>query len=71
MAACLEVGTLALFSHHCYQFGGQFYKQKKCCPTGLRCSCCLSKICMVRWIKVVSKILVDDVRWGLSPIPAG
>ena len=84
MGACLVTGIRALFENHSYSFNEKVFCQKRGCPTGLRCSCSISKVRMVTWMNKVVDLLnkssvelklsffyVDDVRVGLSPLPPG
>ena len=53
IATVVQIGVIVMFNTHIYQFGGQYYLQKRGGPIGLRATCAVARLCMLDW----------DVKW--------
>ena len=84
LGLALEIGVKAAFNLHCYQFGGNMYKQSFGGPIGMRLTMSVSRIVMADWSLKAQKVFrdagikvylatsyVDDVKIVIQRLPAG
>ena len=84
IATVVQIGVIATFRTHVYQFGGRYYHQKSGGPIGLRATGAIARIVMGEWdikfmeilvkngIKVdIAARYVDDIRTLLRALKMG